>query len=381
VPVSRAQSREPAEDVSSAPRATTVTIEAATGLGTARTTAPIAVVSPHRQMNELLDRELILFAKARIVAEWLDRRLSTTFEEAFRDAALVARLDLSKDRGLLGRLRPFPGFAIPDRRGQLFTTDALLDELRRPPGDAYALWPIFDVLHYHGVVLLPPNRADPFGNPGVLANITRTEARLNRARFDTQSAAIEAFARTFKTNVAAGDLARVVETGTIDASLSSAKASDALIYRTFASSVLTLVSRLRALNTTWVAGTYRRHWWNEFSIDAFIRTGRDDRGFYTRAAVRSFFEALNAACEDSAAPGKFAWKAIYNDEGLAREMDGLYGAGRVLFGVDGHGPGPRMHIHLDVRPLVVTLDSTTGFRMDGNRVVLVSPPHDAVRAV
>ena len=52
----------------------------------------------------------------------------------------------------------------------------------------------------------------------------------------------------------------------------------------------------------------------------------------------------------------------------------MYGAGRVLSGVEGHGPGPRMHVHLDVRPLTVPFDATTGFWLDGSRVVLAPPP-------
>ena len=79
---------------------------------------------------------------------------------------------------------------------------------------------------------------------------------------------------------------------------------------------------------------------------------------------------MNAACEQDAAPGRFAWKGINNDAGLAQEMDGLYGAGRVLSGVEGHGPGPRMHVHLDLRPLTVPFDAVTGFWLDGSRVVL-----------
>jgi hypothetical protein len=100
---------------------------------------------------------------------------------------------------------------------------------------------------------------------------------------------------------------------------------------------------------------------------------RSGDGFWDRDKMREFFKALNAACDDDAAPGRFAWKAIYNDEALAQEMNGLYGAGRVLFGVDGHGPGPRMHVHLDVRPLRVPFDASTGFWIKRGRVVLQPP--------
>jgi hypothetical protein len=105
----------------------------------------------------------------------------------------------------------------------------------------------------------------------------------------------------------------------------------------------------------------------------FIAAGLEASGFWKRDSVRAFFRALNTACEQDTPPGRFAWKGIYNDAGLAQEMDGVYGAGRVLSGVDGHGPGPRMHVHLDVRPLTVPFDATTGFWLDGSRVVLSAP--------
>jgi hypothetical protein len=370
----RIEERIEEEDVSSAVVASrpAVTIEVASGLGSSRTKSPIATVSPQRQMNAVLDRELILFAKARIVAAWLDRHLSSTYEQAFADTALRARLDVSRDRALLDRLRPFPNQQIPARRGQLFTTDAVLQPLLRAPQDSAAMWPIFDVLHHYGVVLLVPDRNNPFGRPSIMASITRVEARLTRERFDRDTKAIEDKAIAFKKAVAnKSALHHLVESDLIPADWSAGKRGQEL---RVAKPVLQLLSRLRSLNKDWRAGTYPGHWWNDFSIDMFVSAPLEPSGFWKRDKMRAFFEALNAACVQDGRPGTFAWKGIYNDAGLAQEMDALYGSGRVLFGVDGHGPGPRMHVHLDVRPLAVPFDESTGFWLDGPRVVLKQPP-------
>jgi hypothetical protein len=137
--------------------------------------------------------------------------------------------------------------------------------------------------------------------------------------------------------------------------------------------VVALLRRIRERNKTWKAGTYPGHWWNDFSVDIFVAASLRPDGFWARDKMTDFFRALNAACEQDAAAGRFAWRAIYNDAGLAQDIDKLFGDTRMLHGVDGHGPGPRMHVHLDVRPLTVPFDATTGFWLDGSRVVL-SPP-------
>lgn len=351
--------------------ASAVTIEAAPGLGSERTVAPIANISPQRQMNEILDRELILFARARIMAEWIDQNFSATFDQARADSALMARLDVSKDRALRERLRPFPQGRIPEKRGQLFTAEPALEDLLSPPTDAAGLWLIFEVLHFYGVVLLPPNPKDPSGRLSDLARITRVDARLTRARFDAESAAIEQRAVQWKRDVAnMGVLHHAVEAEAIPADWAAGKAGTTL---KVARPVVALLRRLRERNQMWRAGTYPGHFWNDFSVDAFIIAGVNASGFWARDKMRDFFRALNAACEQDVPPGRFAWRALYNDVGLATEIDRLYGAGRVLPGIAGHGPGPDMHIHLDVRPLAVPFDATTGFRLQGSRVVL-SPP-------
>jgi hypothetical protein len=240
-------------------------------------------------------------------------------------------------------------------------------DLLKVPTDAAGLLPIFELLHDYGVVLLPPGH--PPGARSVIASISRVEARLERSRFDTVSAAVERRAVQFKQGVGnLGIIHHCVESALIPAEMWSDKKNPPL---EVAKPVIALLRRLRERNRLWRAGTYAPHWWNDFSVDAFIVASiRANDGFWARDKMREFFHALNAACEDDAAPGRFAWKAIYNDTQLAQEMDGLYGAGRVLSGVEGHGPGPRMHVHLDVRPLTVPFDATTGFWIKKGRVVL-----------
>lgn len=349
------------------PAATTVVIPAAAGLGTAATTAPIATVSPQRQMVELLDAEVVLFAKARVLAPWVDRRFSTSVSQILADAALMRQLDLARDAQLMAQLRPWPRAAIPDRRGQLFPDDAFLTGRLRAPQNAAELEPLLRFMHFYGLLLLPGISASPPRISDVLANITRVEARMDRTRFDRASAAIEAFARTFKRKIADGALADAV----VQRELMPEEwaASSALEVRRLARPVVDLLRRLRSRNTAWRVGLYPRHWWNEFSADIYLASGFDTRGFYKPAASRTFFDDLDHVCRDTAAPGQFAWKAIYNDDPLRTELDGKFGAGRVLHAPK-HGPGPDIHIHLDLRPLSVALDAQTGFRLEQGRVVL-----------
>jgi hypothetical protein len=356
---------EPSEQTT--PAVTTVVIPAAAGLGTAATTAPIATVSPQRQMVELLDTEIIFFAKARILAPWVDRRFSTSVSQILADAALMRQLDLTRDTQLMAQLRPWPRAAIPDRRSQLFPEDTFLASRLRAPQNAAELEPLLRFMHFYGLLLLPGVSASPPSISAVLANITRVEARMDRTRFDRTSAAIETFARTFKQKIEAGALAdAVVQRELMPAEWAAGAAPEV---RRLAKPVVDLLRRLRTKNTAWRVGLYPRHWWNEFSADIYLKSGFDDRGFYKVAAARTFFDDLDQACRDTAAPGQFAWKAVYNDDPLRAELDGKFGAGRAL-NAPKHGPGPDIHIHLDLRPLTVTFDAQTGFRVEQGRVVL-----------
>jgi hypothetical protein len=355
-------------------------IEPAVDLGSAKTTAPIATISPQRQMNETLDRELVLITKASLLIPWITAHTRFTFDELFADSSTIAKLDVSKDIALRSMILPFPRQEPPKHTEQLFTKKETIDEFLQPPKDKYELWPIIDLLQYYGVILLKPG-SDPFGNPSV-------EATLNHTGFVQQTNAIKAFAENFKKSIAnrrkrdaANRIAHrnVTETGEIPE-----KWGQRIIEgpeRTFSKSVVTLLERLRKKNDKWKASNYTPHYWHEFSVDMYLGQVGINRigGFYLSAGVKKFFQDLNEACEDDSPPGKFAWRAIYNDKKLASEINVLYGAGRVLSGVPGHGPGPDMHIHLDLRPLNIQLGKEAGFYLDENRVVLTPPaPHPSV---
>ena len=353
-------------------RAATVSVPAATGLGTSSTTAPIATISPQRQMIELLDNELILIAKACIVAEWIDKKFSSSVAQALADGELVKKLDLSKDKPIMAQLRPWPGAKIPDqprKRAQLFPEDAFLNARLRAPSTAADFEHILRLMHFYGLVVLPGITATPSRISDILANVTRVEARLQRQRFDQVAPRVEEFAKTFKRTVATGRLAdAVVEREMLPQDWSPSLPDDT---RRLAKPVVEVLRRLRARNTAWRLGLYSPHFWNEFSADMYLVTSLDSRQFYQRSAVRTFIDDVDAACRETAAPGLFAWKAIYNDDPLRAELDQKFGQGRVLK-EPGHGPGAAdIHIHLDLRPLAVALDAKTGFRMEGGRVILL----------
>jgi len=147
-------------------------------------------------------------------------------------------------------------------------------------------------------------------------------------------------------------------------------------YRTFSKENLVLFRRLRELNTQFSIGTYHGHSWAEFSADIFISAGFDNKadGFWDRAVVRRFFDDLNTAAEmTDAEEGKFAWRAIYNDDELASEINKKYGNERVIHAPH-HGPHPdKLHIHLDARPVTLNKDAATGYTMVDGRVHLNEP--------
>ena len=147
-------------------------------------------------------------------------------------------------------------------------------------------------------------------------------------------------------------------------------------YRTFADEVVVLLSRLRKRNTTWKAGTYIGHSWAEFSADIFLSTSFDKvaAGFWNRDVVSTFFDDLNAAAEeDDGTVGKFAWRAIYNDDPLRDEINKKYGADRVLH-VPHHGPHPdKLHIHLDLTPVNLHKDQVTGYEIKEGRIRVLKP--------
>jgi hypothetical protein len=133
-------------------------------------------------------------------------------------------------------------------------------------------------------------------------------------------------------------------------------------YRAFASSVVEFLARLRARNRRFVAGTYPRHVWAEYSVDVFLTVPEDADGFYKRPETERFLDDVNAtALDSSGAYGAFEWHAVYNDAQMADTINSKYGAGR-MHRMPHHGPAPdKLHIHLDLRPVNLTPDDVSGF--------------------
>lgn len=132
-------------------------------------------------------------------------------------------------------------------------------------------------------------------------------------------------------------------------------------YRTFAVEVVDFLERLRTRNTTWVAGTYPRHSWGEFSIDVFLNVGEDKQGFFRVDPTETFFDDLNATALEDGDWGTFQWRAVYNDDRIIAAVGGKYGRNRISKAPH-HGPAPdKLHIHLDVRPDKLRPDMVTGF--------------------
>ena len=156
----------------------------------------------------------------------------------------------------------------------------MLQRLLKAPADIAGLWPIFDVLHHYGVVLLPPDPKNPFGRPSVMASITRVDARLERERFDRETKAVEEKAMKFKKAVAnKSALHHAIEPEAIPADWSAGTKDQVLHGREARHPVTRPLARAQS---EWRAGTYPGHWWNDFSVDMFIPAGLEASGFWKR---------------------------------------------------------------------------------------------------
>jgi len=155
---------------------TVFTMPSGTTLGTSGTTAPIATLSPQRQMNEALDENLIAIAKARILAPWIDRKFSTNVGQILADTTLRQGLDLRNDATLRRLLRPWSNNAIPSRRSQLFSTDAFLNARLKAPTTEAELRPVLRLMSFYEVVLLPGARGGTRRVNDVIASVSRVRA-------------------------------------------------------------------------------------------------------------------------------------------------------------------------------------------------------------
>ena len=89
-----------------------------------------------------------------------------------------------------------------------------------------------------------------------------------------------------------------------------------------------------------------------FSTDIYLKGPQDVRGFWQHSAAVAFLLALNATAQKLGA----RWRVLYNDFGVAQEVNQTTGSRNVEFtGVSGggklnwHGPYPLiLHFHLDL---------------------------------
>jgi hypothetical protein len=89
-----------------------------------------------------------------------------------------------------------------------------------------------------------------------------------------------------------------------------------------------------------------------FSVDLFLKAARDSRGFWQHSVAVRFLLALDATAKALGA----RWRVLYNDFGVAQEVNQATGSRNVEFMGDSrggnlnwHGPDPLiLHFHLDL---------------------------------
>lgn len=371
-------------------------------LGTNKTTAPIASngSQPAMVARKEVFHEAWLFAMAHEVMAWADKKVDTTTGNASFKAE-----DISGDKTTLGKLKAASDKLI---KAEFPEADWKTKNVKADYATINVDW-VLRFMVYHGLIQ-PPKGSDPkysYAKGGGTAatafeeqstKVTGLEAdvkkrmKTNNPKKGLFSHAEVPMALSSDKGQVKGEQAKIdavtaieakiaAETdpkklATLNTQLAAAKKAlaDLPAYRSFATSILPLLDRLAAANTTFKIGTYISHSWGQFSGDVFINTKLKSDGFWQESVVNQFFDDLNTAAEkdDTATggAGKFAWRAIYNDEAVAKETNKKYGSGRQLTGIPGHGPD-KIHIHLDLRPLNLAKDSTTGYTTNANGRVVV----------
>ena len=339
------------------------------------TPAAYAGKSPQAEYTEILKRESTLLANASLIAGFLRARQSAAGAGA-------------------------PN--TPVTHAELLSEPALLKALTPKPKSPDDLQPTLDLLVYYGVLAPAALGYTPVLDP--------VRGDLKTDKLDKAAKEIPAFAKAFEKRagekdsvdpvgmteliddkIAAGAasekkadrqaMAAVADleaklnalTGTepdvekrraaLQAQLEKAqkRLARAQGYRTFAVEVADFLNRLRSRASNFVGGTYPHHDWGENSVDVFLNTSVDDQGFYKVSAAEAFLDAVNDTANEDGPYGKCAWRAVYNDDRLIARIEAKYGARRVTKAPH-HGPAPdKLHIHLDVRPVKLLPDRTTGF--------------------
>jgi hypothetical protein len=121
--------------------------------------------------------------------------------------------------------------------------------------------------------------------------------------------------------------------------------------------VVRFVRELQQRFPTFSADTYRGHGGGAFagqgySLDLYLKSGRDERGFFKPKAAVEFLRAVGAAAQAAG----LEWRVLYNDFSVANVINRETGVQRVFFigsanasGLNWHGPHPLiLHFHLDL---------------------------------
>lgn len=388
-------------------------IEESEGEGTAKTTAPIAQNSenPGFVARQEVFHERWLFEMAGVVAGWADKRMDSTTGQAKFKAE-----DLSGDKKQMAALKAASNklleaeFPMKKRKdtGELYADDKR-KYMFKDYGKINLDW-ILRFMVYHQQVT-PPAGTEPAytylkdkGQAGVAYAEQATKVKgLNdktRKGFNKEDPANGVFASQMIDTTQSSDTKQVRQEADMVAALAKLETAaaaetdakkketklkevekakqelhDKQRYRSFATTNMALIERVSKLNSKASFGSYIGHSWGQFSADVFLSAGLKADKFWTESVVEQFFDDLNKAAEmDERATGgvgKYAWRAIYNDENTKKKVDKKYGKGRQITGIAGHGPAPEIHIHLDARLLDMAPDATTGYTTNANGRVQV----------
>ena len=370
-------------------------------LGTSKTTSPIAENSQSPQMvvRKELFHETWLYTMSKAVMKWADKKVDTTTGQA-----QFSFEDMSGDKALGKTLKAETATAVKAQFTKAGEINSMTAEYKTINYD----W-ILRFMVYHGLVTPPAgsetkfsyskdlgDKGEAFKKSDAAVSALQAGAMKKSKRpdpknglFNTTDAPMEwsSDSKQVKGEKAIMEKIKELEVkvneekdekkkAALQAQLAAEqkKLRNLPAYRTFASSVMPLLERLKVLNSTFSVGTYIGHSWGQFSADVFIKTSLKADGFWKESVVNQFFDDLNKAAEmDETATGgagKFAWRAIYNDTAVAAETNKKYGKGRQLTGIAGHG-SDKIHIHLDLRALRFGKDATTGYKTNAQGRVVV----------
>jgi hypothetical protein len=285
--------------------------------------------------------------------------------------------------------------AKPFTRNEMFADPAAIAALNPKPKSADELDPLIELLVLHRVlernknqlkpvqhwVPLPKEEADYHGPSHRSAGYYDLDDRAyNKALGKTEKLEKEMKEKAPEVGLT-GDARKtanqdakrkeLVATGVVPRDWNPKAPLDA--NRSFALSVKALLERLRARNDGWFVLNYPTHDYREFSADIFLKGGPTKQpGFYGTGEALRFFDDLNAAATDTTDNpyGVMAWRAIYNDQDVVAKVNAKLGADRIISTPDNeHGPGAKLHIHLDLRPADLSAEKRVGYSvMPGGRI-------------